>query len=95
VTGWIKRGPSGVIGSNKRCARETVGCLLDDVANGLIPPAPERTALLDLLAGRRPEAFGYAGWSRIDVAERLAGRGSGRPRVKFTDTDGLRRAATP
>ncbi|WP_319453865.1 MULTISPECIES: FAD-dependent oxidoreductase [unclassified Mycobacterium] len=95
VTGWIKRGPSGVIGSNKRCARETVGCLLDDVANGLIPPAPECTALLDLLAGRRPEAFGYAGWSRIDVAERLAGRGSSRPRVKFTDVDGLRRAARP
>jgi ferredoxin--NADP+ reductase len=95
VTGWIKRGPSGVIGTNKRCARETVGCLLDDVANGLVPPAPERAALLALLDDRRPNRFGYAGWSRIDVAERLAGRGSGRPRVKFTDADALRRAARP
>ena len=93
VTGWIKRGPSGVIGTNKRCARETVGCLLDDIENDLIPPAPKRTGLIDLLTSRRPEAFGYAGWSRIDVEERLAGRGAGRPRVKFTSIDDLRRAA--
>ena len=95
VTGWIKRGPSGVIGSNKRCARETVACLLEDVADGLVPPAQERTALLDLLGSRRPAGFGYAGWSRIDVAEQLAGRGEGRPRIKFTDVDGLLRAAAP
>jgi ferredoxin/flavodoxin---NADP+ reductase len=95
VTGWIKRGPSGVIGTNKRCAKETVECLLEDVANGLIPAAGDRAGLVDLLARRAPDALGYHDWSRIDVAERLAGRGSGRPRVKFTDVDALRQAAAP
>ena len=95
VTGWIKRGPSGVIGSNKRCARETIGCLLEDVTSGLLPTAPDRAALLDLLGSRQPDALGYGHWSRIDVTERLAGRPTGRPRVKFTDVENLRRAALP
>jgi ferredoxin--NADP+ reductase len=95
VTGWIKRGPSGVIGTNKRCAKETVTNLLEDVANGLVPAAADRAGLVDLLARRAPDALGYDDWSRIDVAERLAGRGSGRPRIKFTDVDALRRAAAP
>ncbi|MDT5397225.1 MAG: ferredoxin/flavodoxin---NADP+ reductase [Mycobacterium sp.] len=95
VTGWIKRGPSGVIGTNKRCAKETVTNLLEDVANGLVPTAADRAGLVNLLARRAPDALGYDDWSRIDVAERLAGRGSGRPRIKFTDVDALRRAAAP
>jgi ferredoxin/flavodoxin---NADP+ reductase len=93
VTGWIKRGPTGVIGTNKRCAKETVAHLLEDVTSGLIPAASERAGLVDLLARKAPDELGYADWSRIDVAERLAGRESGRPRTKFTDVDALRRAA--
>ena len=94
VTGWIKRGPTGVIGTNKRCARETVTCLLEDVAAGLLPVAPDRDGLTDLLSRRQPNALDYAAWTRIDTAERLAGRASGRPRVKFTALDTLRAAAT-
>jgi ferredoxin--NADP+ reductase len=93
VTGWIKRGPSGVIGTNKQCAKETVAALLEDVGSGLVSPAPERAGLVALLARRQPDAFCYDGWARIDVAERLAGRTAGRPRVKLTDHDALRMAA--
>ena len=57
-----------------------------------MPAAPDRTGLLDLLSRQAPDEVGYDGWSRIDVAERLAGRDTGRPRVKFTDIDALRRA---
>jgi ferredoxin--NADP+ reductase len=95
VTGWIKRGPSGVIGTNKRCAKETVASLLEDAANGLVPTAGDRAGLVDMLSHRAPYALGYDDWSRIDVAERLAGRRSGRSRVKFTDVEALRRAASP
>lgn len=94
ATGWIKRGPTGVIGTNKRCSRETVACLLEDAAAGLLPTAPDRAALDDLLRERQPAALGYPGWSRIDVAERLAGRRADRPRVKFTTVDALLGAAT-
>jgi ferredoxin--NADP+ reductase len=93
VTGWIKRGPSGVIGTNKRCARETVTNLLEDAANGQLPAAGDRADLVDLLSRCAPGALGYDDWLRIDVAERLAGRASSRPRVKFTDVDALRLAA--
>lgn len=94
ATGWIKRGPTGVIGTNKRCARETVAGVLEDAAAGLLPVAPDRTALDDLLRRRQPDALSFADWSRIDVAERLAGRRAGRPRVKFTTLTDLRDAAT-
>lgn len=94
AVGWIKRGPTGVIGTNKRCARETVACLLEDAAAGLLPVAPERAALDAMLSRCRPTPLGYPEWSRIDTAERLAGRRAGRPRVKLTTIDTLREAAT-
>jgi ferredoxin/flavodoxin---NADP+ reductase len=93
VAGWIKRGPSGVIGTNKRCAKETVANLLEDVANGLVPKAPDRAGLVDVLACKSPDELGYHDWAQIDVAERLAGRETGRPRVKLPDVDAMRRAA--
>jgi ferredoxin--NADP+ reductase len=83
VAGWIKRGPSGVIGSNKACARETVRQLLADVASGVVTPAPDRLDLVALLRARQPGAIGFADWIRVDTAERLAGRAASRPRVKF------------
>ena len=94
ATGWIKRGPTGVIGTNRRCARETVACLLEDAAAGLLPVAPDRSALDALLRRRQPVALGYPEWARIDTAERLQGRRTGRPRVKLTTVDALRAAAT-
>lgn len=94
VTGWIKRGPTGVIGTNKRCARETVTCLLEDAAAGRLPVATDRAALDEMLSRSAPTRLGYPQWSRIDTAERLAGRRAGRPRVKLTTLDALRTAAT-
>lgn len=84
VTGWIKRGPSGVIGSNKRCARETVSALLDDFLAGRLPMpedgAPDVSEIL-------PGVVGSDGWKRIDEHERSTGRASGRPRQKIVRVD--------
>jgi len=93
--GWIKRGPTGVIGTNKKDATETVELLLEDVASGRLQPKPEATAeAVDaLLAERGARVVEYSGWTAIDEAERAAGEQSGRPRVKFCSWDGLLAAA--
>ncbi|MFF3570969.1 FAD-dependent oxidoreductase [Nocardia jiangxiensis] len=84
VTGWIKRGPRGVIGTNKTCAQETVAGLLEDFAAGKLPaPEHDRQALHALLAERQPDLIDGAGWRAIDAAERERGKQTGRPRVKF------------
>jgi len=89
--GWIKRGPTGVIGTNKKDAAETVEILLADVASGrLQPKADSSAAAVDaLLAERGVGVVEYAGWTAIDEAERAAGETSGRPRVKFCSWDEL------
>jgi ferredoxin--NADP+ reductase len=93
--GWIKRGPSGVIGTNKKDAAETVELLLDDVAAGRLVPKPHATAgAVDALLTERGVRFvEYAGWTAIDVVERTAGEKSGRPRVKLCSWDELLAAA--
>ena len=85
VVGWIKRGPSGIIGTNKRDAQETVKALLEDVAAGrmLACTQPERESIEALLAERCGDHVTYAHWETIDQAEREAGEPHGRPRVKF------------
>jgi ferredoxin--NADP+ reductase len=92
AAGWIKRGPSGVIGTNKKDANETVELLLEDARAGLLPPRGEGT-LEDVLAERGVEAVMYAGWESIDRAERGAGEPHGRPRIKLCSWDELRAAA--
>jgi ferredoxin/flavodoxin---NADP+ reductase len=93
VTGWIKRGPSGVIGSNKQCARETVQRLVLDVGAGVVTPVSDDERLTELLRERCPNAIGFDGWLRVDTAERLAGLKSGKPRVKFVHVEDMRRVA--
>ncbi|ATL70863.1 FAD-dependent oxidoreductase [Nocardia terpenica] len=94
VSGWIKRGPRGVIGSNRADAQETVERLLDDFTAGkLAAPQGDRQALKDLLTRRQPDRVDRDGWKAIDAAERTAGRSSGRPRVKFTTVEDLLKAA--
>jgi ferredoxin--NADP+ reductase len=100
VVGWIKRGPTGIIGTNKRDAQETVDLVLDDLDAGrLLEPAdPDRDSLDALLAERAPEHVTYAGWEAIDRAEKSAGEPHGRPRVKLCSFDELldaAREATP
>jgi ferredoxin/flavodoxin---NADP+ reductase len=86
--GWIKRGPTGVIGTNKKDATETIKQLLDDARAGLLPPRAGGS-LEELLTGRGVEPVLYAGWEAIDVAERNAGEPHGRPRIKLCSWDEL------
>jgi ferredoxin--NADP+ reductase len=84
AAGWIKRGPSGVIGTNKKCANETAKALLDDAMHGRLPaPAAGAEALDALLRERVPDRVEYGGWRRIDAHERGRGAAQSRPRVKL------------
>jgi ferredoxin--NADP+ reductase len=94
VTGWIKRGPSGVIGTNKKDATETVELLLEDDAAGRLPRVAKTAEDVDtLLDGRGIRRVVYDGWSSIDRHERAAGEPQGRPRVKLCTWDELLAAA--
>ena len=90
--GWIKRGPTGVIGTNKKDATETVDLLLEDARAGR---APSRSGedLEGILAGRGAEVVTYAGWEAIDAVEKARGEPQGRPRVKLGTWDELLAAA--
>jgi ferredoxin--NADP+ reductase len=85
TAGWIKRGPSGVIGTNKKDALETVTHLLADVeSQTLLEPAdPSPSAVEDLLAERGVRYVSFEDWQAIDQAEVGRGEPHGRPRVKF------------
>jgi ferredoxin--NADP+ reductase len=105
VVGWIKRGPSGVIGTNKRDAQETVDAMLADLALGgepetapesgstHQPSTPDGDAVEALLRARQPELVTYEGWEAIDRHERALGEPAGRPRVKLTRIEELLRVA--
>ena len=92
VAGWIKRGPSGVIGTNKKDATETVELLLEDLRDG---PRKGRSAeeIDALLLDRGVRLVLYPGWTTIDELERAAGEKLGRPRVKLCTWDELLEAA--
>ena len=83
VAGWARRGPTGVIGTNRNDARGVVDRVL---ADGLAPGKPGRDGLDALLRARGARPVDYAGWRRIDAAETAAARGlpGARPRVKMT-----------
>ena len=95
IVGWIKRGPTGVIGTNKKDAQETVDAILEDLAAGRLhePPAPDPAELDETLRARQPELVTYAGWSEIDRHERERGEPAGRPRVKLTRIEEMLRVA--
>jgi len=89
TAGWIKRGPSGVIGTNKKDALETVQHLLADVESGtlLLPEKPEPEAVEQLLGERGVRYVTFEDWQAIDEAEVGRGEPHGRPRVKFVRVD--------
>jgi ferredoxin--NADP+ reductase len=95
VAGWIKRGPTGFIGTNKSCAFQTVQNLVDDYNAGLLTDPVAKPAELDkLVRSRRADVVDAAGWHAIDEAE-IARGGENRPRNKFTSiADMLAVAAT-
>ena len=93
-TGWIKRGPTGVIGTNRSDAAETIASLLSDIDGpGLPTPVQDPAQLAQLLEQRQPDRITAEGWWRINEAERSAGRAAGRPRVKLLTTADLLRVA--
>jgi ferredoxin--NADP+ reductase len=85
AVGWIKRGPSGVIGTNKKCAADTVAALLDDLASGRLPdpPAGGADAIAEWLRTRVPALVTWRGWEAIDEHEQGLGAPAGRPRSKL------------
>jgi ferredoxin--NADP+ reductase len=94
VAGWIKRGPTGFIGTNKSCAMQTVSNLVDDFNAGLLTDPAARPSVLDkLIRSRRQDVVDAAGWYAIDAAETARGDAEGRPRVKFTEVADMVAAA--
>jgi ferredoxin--NADP+ reductase len=94
AAGWIKRGPSGVIGTNKKCAQETTTLLLEDFAAGRLPePEVSAEALLERLR-TNGNVVDYSGWEAIDAHERALGEPAGRPRVKLVRREEQLRRAT-
>jgi len=110
VVGWIKRGPSGVIGTNKRDAQETVDAVLADLAPLLdgdagaaggtdastvhMPQASDAETIEAMLRERQPQLVTYSGWEAIDRHERALGEAQGRPRVKLTRIEELLEVAS-
>jgi ferredoxin--NADP+ reductase len=86
--GWIKRGPTGVIGTNKKDAAETVDLLLEDARGGRLPGAGGQD-IDELLGERGVEVVSYRGWEAIDEHEKAQGAAQGRPRVKLCSWDEL------
>jgi ferredoxin--NADP+ reductase len=95
AVGWIKRGPTGILGTNKRDAEETIGCLAEDLAAGALPEPrnPDPEWIDGLLAERKPDLVNVSGWRAIDGQELDRGRTEGRPRVKLASRDELLAAA--
>jgi ferredoxin--NADP+ reductase len=95
AVGWIKRGPTGILGTNKRDAQETVSCLVEDLRAGALPepPNPRRDQIDALLAERRPDVVTVEGWRAIDGHELARGRAEQRPRVKLASREELLAAA--
>ncbi|MDT2005556.1 NAD(P)-binding protein [Rhodococcus opacus] len=84
IAGWIKRGPTGVVGTNRRCALETVTAILEDTASKT-SSATTASAVDELLRSRGIQVVDWAAWRTIDEAERAAGESTGRERVKLHD----------
>jgi ferredoxin--NADP+ reductase len=100
VVGWIKRGPTGVIGTNKKDAQQTVSAILADLSaadgsgeHARQPESSDPEAIEELLLARQPALVTYAGWSEIDRHERALGASAGRPRVKLTRIEEMLRIA--
>ncbi|MFF9144388.1 FAD-dependent oxidoreductase [Streptomyces sp. NPDC014861] len=95
VTGWIRRGPVGLIGHTKGDANETVANLLEDFAAGrlLTPASPETDAIVGFLEGKGLTYTTWEGWYALDAAEKALGEPQGRERVKIVEREDMLRAS--
>ena len=89
ATGWIKRGPTGVIGTNKQDSGETVECIVEDVKSGRIndPESPDAESVEEFIRGAEPRYVTYEDWLRLNELEVEMGKAHGRPRVKYTSVE--------
>lgn len=95
VTGWIKRGPRGIIGTNKKCSRDTAIRLLADADAGLLPTGGTLGAdeVRARVRDRVPEVVELDAWRRIEASELERGKAAGRSRDKFARVDDMLAAA--
>ncbi|GAA1084145.1 FAD-dependent oxidoreductase [Kitasatospora arboriphila] len=95
VTGWVKRGPVGLIGHTKGDANETVACLVADHRAGLLRPAgsPAEDAVVAFLEERGVDYTTWEGWQQLDAHERALGEREGRERIKVVPRDEMLRAS--
>jgi len=91
TAGWIKRGPSGVIGTNKPDAAETVELMVADMSEGLVlqPSHPDAVAAETMIHQKQPDYFSYEDWAQLDKLEVERGKAVGRPRMKFTNVEDM------
>ncbi len=97
TTGWIKRGPVGLIGHTKGDANETVECILDDMKAGTLntPATPADDAIIALLEERKIPFTTWDGWNRLDEHERALGAEQGRDRIKVVERHDMLAASEP
>ena len=95
VTGWIKRGPVGLIGHTKGDANETVACLLDDRSGFVGAVEPDENAIIEFLEKREVPFTTWQGWYRLDAHERSLGEPEGRERIKVVEREDMLRASEP
>lgn len=88
VCGWLRRGASGIIGTNLTDAQEVASCLAQDFVDGRLPiPLSESDVVPTMLRSHGVRAVDFSGWQRIDVEEQHRGRTRGKPREKLVDVD--------
>ncbi|AOW93314.1 pyridine nucleotide-disulfide oxidoreductase [Rhodococcus sp. WMMA185] len=95
VTGWIKRGPVGLIGHTKGDANETVANLLEDRPQFAEPADPREDAIIEFLEGKQVPYTTWQGWYRLDAHERSLGEPEGRERIKVVEREDMLRASQP
>ena len=93
ATGWIKRGPVGLIGHTKSDAMETIKHVVNDQSNWWSPAHPEEQAVVELLEGRGVEFTNLDGWHNLDAFEQSLGAPTGRARIKVVPRDEMVRAS--
>lgn len=94
TAGWIRRGPSGIIGTNRECAAETAEAVLEDLRGHRVARDPSlRSQLLSRLQAGTVQTVDLAGWHRIDQLEKTAGAARGKPREKITSVSEMLAAA--
>ncbi len=93
VTGWIKRGPVGLIGHTKGDANETIACLLADAPNFAGAENPDENAIIEFLDGKGLPYTTWDGWHRLDAHERSLGEPHGRERIKVVEREDMLRAS--